>query len=409
MVFLLIVLCGWCLGPAGTVYADDLGTPLQPPRILSRSGILLDAETGTVLFEKEADLPIPPASLTKLMTMHLVLQAVAAGRASLDDIVALPPAAWAINQSPGSSLMFLAPGQIVSLREILLGLAVASGNDAAVAAALHVAGGVSAFTAGMNAEARRLGLSRTRFAEPGGISEFNTTTARDFAFFARQYVLMHPDTLRDYHSVREFSYPQPHNLPPAFQDQPRTVFQYNRNLLLDSVAGVDGLKTGYIIESGYNIALTAQRDDTRLIAVLLGGPGSGSAQGGRFREQDGGALLDWGFTHYRTLRPVVAHLDPVLVYKGKRSDLDLVLSEAPAFTLRTDRGTGFGWRLELQEPFVAPIQKGDVLGQLVFFDTRGELRRVALQASGSVAPGGFFKRMFDSIRLLFRSLTWRAQ
>jgi len=407
--FWLVLLCGWFLASPGAAVAEDLGTAFQPPQVLSRSGILLDAETGTVLFEKDADLPIPPASLTKLMTMHVVLAEVAAGRASLDDIVALPPAAWAINQSPGSSLMFLAPGQIVSLREILLGLSVASGNDAAVALALHVAGDVPDFTARMNAEARRLGLSRTRFAEPAGISEFNTTTARDFAFFARQYVLMHPDTLRDYHSVREFSYPQPHNLPPAFQDQPRTVFQYNRNLLLDSVAGVDGLKTGYIIESGYNIALTAQRDGTRLIAVLLGGPGSGSAQGGRFREQDGGSLLDWGFDHFRTLRPVVAHLDPVQVYKGRRSELDLVLAEAPAFTLRTDRGGSLGWRIDLNEPFVAPIQKGAVLGQLVFYDTIGEVRRVALQASESVVPGGFFRRLFDSIRLLFRSLTWRAQ
>ena len=177
------------------------------------AAILIDAETGSILYEKNADRVIPPASMTKLVVMYVVFQEIATGAISLDDIVPLPPESWAVNAPPASSLMFLGEGQTVTLRELLLGLAVASGNDAAVAVAHYVSGSVDSFIERMNLEMKKLGLEKTHFVEPSGYSELNVTTPREFATFARQYILRYPEALRDYHSQLSISYPQEKNLP----------------------------------------------------------------------------------------------------------------------------------------------------------------------------------------------------
>lgn len=405
----LFVLFGLLLsGRSGpSLFAEAISLPsdtIAAPDLLSRSAVLMDATTGALLYQKDADTVIPPASLTKLMTIHLVLEEVAAGHVSLDDRVALPRETWAARQPWGSSLMFLAPGQIVTLREILLGLAVASGNDAAVAAAIHVAGSVEAFVERMNTEAQKLGLGRTHFVDPSGYSEFNLTTANDFTAFCRMYLKRHPQSLIEFHSVREFAYPQPHNLPEAFRDKPGTVIQNNRNLLLGEIEGVDGLKTGYIIESGYNIALTAKRGETRLLAVLLGGPGSSSAQGGRVRAEDGGKLLNWGFDHFRTIRPVVERLQPIRIWKGSRNQVNLTPADSLEFTAGNDRAATITWQLRHNPVIVAPVAAGDILGELVFSDQFGELRRVPLAAVDAVPRGNFFKRALDGITLFFLKL-----
>ncbi len=379
------------------------------PRVLSRSALIMDANTGVVLYEKNADLEIPPASLTKLMTIHLALKDVAAGRVSLDDVVALPRATWAVNQSPGSSLMFLGPGQRVTLRELILGMAVASGNDAAVATALHLAPTVKDFVLRMNAEAQSMGLVKTHFADPAGISSRNSTTAREYALFCQQYLKLHPEALAQYHSVREFSYPKPENMPETYRNRPGTITQRNRNLLLDTIEGVDGLKTGFINESGYNIALTAQRNGTRFLAVLLGGPGSGSAQGGRFRAQDGENLLTWGFENFKTLRPGLPALEPVRVYKGDKRELSVVSSESLIKTVRSDRGTNLHYRIEYPATLVAPISKGNAVGELIISDDKGELERLTLQANETVQRGNIFVQIIDSLKLLYRSLFQRKE
>jgi D-alanyl-D-alanine carboxypeptidase (penicillin-binding protein 5/6) len=371
----------------------------------------MDAATGTVLYAKNADDEIPPASLTKLMTIHLALTEIAAGRASLDEIVPLPPESWAVNQPPRSSLMFLAQGQRVSLGELLLGLAVPSGNDAAAAVALRFAPTTEEFARRMTAEARRLGLARTRFAEPSGISEHNVTTAAEFARFCREYLALHPEAVREYHSVREFAYPKGANA--ADRAHPRTILQYNRNSLLGIFEGADGLKTGYIDEAGYNIALTAERRGTRFIAVILGAPpGYGGEQ---IRNEDGKALLSWGFAHYKTVRPAVGDLPPTRVWKGKTNHAAVRPGAAVEFTALTNRAGILHWETEplysagsgetLREiPLVAPLPEGSSAGTLVFYDETGELRRVPLVTAEDIPAGGFFKRLWDSAALFFRSL-----
>jgi D-alanyl-D-alanine carboxypeptidase (penicillin-binding protein 5/6) len=387
-----------CIALSLSLHALDPAA--DAPDIGSLAAVLMDAATGTVLYAKNGNLPLSPASLTKLMTIHIALEEIASGGASLEEIVPLPRESWAINQPLRSSLMFLAPGQIVSLGELLLGLAVSSGNDAAVAVALRFAPTVGEFADRMNREARGLGLTQTRFVEPSGISERNMTSAMEFALFCREYLRLHPETLRNYHSVGEFAYPKASNVGEAFQARPGTIVQKNRNPLLGKAAGVDGLKTGYIDEAGYNIALTAARLETRFIAVILGAPATPAGE--EIRNRDGRNLLDWGFAHFKTINPPAPALDPLPVWKGTVDRVPIIPGEALTFTAGSGRGTGLRWETEPGDLLIAPLDAGTPAGTLVLYDEEGELRRVPLFTAEEAPPGGFWKRLWDSIRLFIR-------
>ena len=381
-------------------------THSPPPELGSRAAVVMDAATGTFVFLKNPDMEIQPASLTKLMTMHLAFKEIAAGRASLDEIIVPPRESWAINQMRGSSLMFLAPGQQVSLKDLLLGLAIPSGNDAAVAVALRFAPSVAAFAEMMNREAEAMGLERTRFVEPSGISDYNMTTAREFAYFSRNYIQAWPESLTLYHTVREFSFPRAEHVAGAFRNNPGTITQRNRNALLGRVDGVDGIRTGFIYASGFNISLTAERDGTRFIAVVLGAP---SGRGGdRIRDEDGRRLLEWAFSRYRTLRPRLdAPLPQARIWKGRENYVPIGLGAPLDFTASVERGENMTWHIETGSPLIAPLPAGSPAGNLVLFDSLGELRRIPLLTAGEVERGGFFRRLFDSIRLFFMRGTAR--
>ena len=361
---------------------------------------MIDAETGTTVYAKNAFDEIPPASLAKLMTMHLVLNEVNEGRASLDDIVPLGKESWAQNQPPRSSLMFLAPGQKVTLREIMLGLAIPSGNDAAVAAALYIAPSVDDFADLMTREARRMGLAKTIFVEPSGISEDNMTTAAEFAAFCREYLRLHPYSLSEFHSVREFAYPKAENMGEAFRNRPGTIVQINRNNLLRTFPGTDGLKTGYIDEAGYNIALTAERDNTRFIAVILGAPAGPGGSG--IRDRDGERLLSWAFANFKTIRPQIKPLEPVRLWKGREKQVSLRVSEPLPFTAPAGRGASLKYAVRTNEPLIAPLPASSPAGWLILADDEGELRRIQLVTAKEYQQGNIFKRIWDSIRLLFQ-------
>jgi D-alanyl-D-alanine carboxypeptidase (penicillin-binding protein 5/6) len=370
------------------------------PEILSRSAVLIDATTGTLLYSRNPNDEIPPASLTKLMTMHLIMKEIEAGRASYDEIIPVTVESWAQSQPPRSSLMFLAPGQKVTLREIMLGLAVSSGNDAAVAAALHLAPNMNDFAALMTAEARRMGLRVTRFTEASGISEYNMTTAAEFAYFCRQYLEQHPQSLGLFHSVPVFSYPMADNVPEIFRANPRTITQDNRNNLLRTFPGVDGLKTGFIREAGYNIALTARRNDTRFIAVILGAPSV--PRGSRIRDADGERLLSWAFDNFKTVRPLVRQIENARLWKGREKTVELRLDAPAAFTSPVYRAASLDYKAVIPNHLIAPLPEGFPAGYIVFFDEYGELSRAPLVTVRAYAKGNIFKRIWHSIVLLFK-------
>jgi len=377
--------------------------------IRARSAILVAADTGEILFEKNADEPIPPASMTKLAAMYTAFRALDAGEIGLGDKVDLPPESWAKNIPPGSSLMFLGPGQRVSVGEILLGMAVVSGNDAAIALANHVSRSVPSFVERMNLEMERMGLTHTRFVEPSGLSEHNMTTAREFADFSFMYLREYPEALEMFHSKPGFEYPLYHNLPEGTDSPVTPIAQRATNRLLEILPGCDGLKTGYIVESGYNISLTARRGDTRYLAVLMGGPGSTSAEGNELRVRDGTSLIEWAFGNYRLLRLDGAEGVSLTVWGGLDRALTAIPAGEASLTVPAalaDRITANGVAPVYVMPgsLAAPIQAGDILGRIEWRSGDLVVHTVPLVADRSVQKGSLAYRAIESLASLVDGL-----
>ncbi|NBB91494.1 MAG: D-alanyl-D-alanine carboxypeptidase [Spirochaetes bacterium] len=374
----------------------------QPP-VSAQAAILIDHETGTVLYEKTADTVIPPASLTKIMTIHLVLELARDGVISLGETFEVPRAAWARNMPPGSSLMFLGPGQRVSYAELLEGLVVASGNDAAVAVSLEVAGSVPAFVEMMNIEAQRLGYEVMHFSDPAGLSPRNRITAREYADFVRRHLIRWPDSLDDFYSKRRIIYPTESNFDSVMIGG--SVRQENRNTLLFEYAGVDGLKTGYIDASGYNLAVTAERDGRRLIAVVLGVRAASVAEGARLRAVDAAALLDYGFDKFRRLEPTVPQQPSLRVWKGKDNEVPVVAGAAPSAVLvPRGRAESVTVSVNTTSEITAPVETGRPVGTVSYRLGDDELARVELLTGAGVDRAGFFKRLWHAVMLFAQRL-----
>ena len=392
----------------------------QPELNLSaESAILIDSSNGCILYEKNADELIPPASMTKLVAMYVVEQEIATGRISYEDTVPLQPDCWAINQPWDSSLMYLAEGQRVTLDELLQGLSVMSGNDAAYALADYTTGSMENFIERMNNEVAALGLTSTHFVEPSGYSEQNMTTARDFVQFSRIYIERYPESLAKYHSLTSFTYPKEHNLPadltPAqiaagsgswyIPYSPRT--KSNTNPLLETLEGCDGLKTGYIDESGYNLALTAKRNGTRFLSVTMRGQGENSREGNAFRIQDGTELMEYAFSSFTTVQPVQADDIPVIVACGLEGDeLYLVQAKNPTLTVphigpltaeTPQESIELTMTLDVPAYITAPVQAGDFLGTVTYSYEGTVLETIPLIADRSISRAGDVTSMLDSV------------
>lgn len=302
------------VSPNRNALVKKLPYPIVPAKlpIESESAIVIESASGSVLYEKNADKIIPPASMTKIAVMYVVMQELKNGGFSLDTIVPLPKECWASNMPAHSSLMFLGKDQIVTVEELLTGLAVCSGNDAAYALAFFVSGSMENFISRMNREMKNLGLTKTHFVEASGYSERNTTTAREMTGLARAYLSRFPETLSRFHAVLSFTYPKEKNLPESERGKNHAqdfshgipdfitmgITQQNTNTLLGKLSGCDGLKTGYIDESGYNLTLTCKRGKTRFISVTMKGPGKNTIEGNRVRENDGRKIMEWAFSHF---------------------------------------------------------------------------------------------------------------
>lgn len=261
------------------------------------SAFLIDQNSRRVLFEQNADAQIPPASLTKVISMYVALDHIRAGKASLADKVKISARA----ARTGGSRMFLTRGETVSLDELLMGMAVSSGNDASVAVAEHIAGSTDRFVQLMNAKARALGMTETTFRNVNGLpAAGQKTTARDMGKLAVSYLTAHPQALR-YHSTRFIR----HN----------KVITTNKNPMLGNCEGADGLKTGWVCASGYNLISTVKRGNTRLVAVVLG------AENSQVRGQEMNRLIDAGYRSLRGEGPSVAAVLPRLSPADYRIDL----------------------------------------------------------------------------------------
>ncbi len=384
----------------------------------AESAILIDVSNGCVIWEKDADQIIPPASMTKLFAMYVVEQEIAQGRLHYDDIIPLPPECWACNMPPHSSLMFLGEGQIVTLEELLLGLSICSGNDAAYALAYAVCGSMEEFVERMNQVAQDSGLTHTHFVESSGYSELNTTTAREMAAFSRLYILEHPDSLQRFHSVPSFTYPKEKNMAPGdrygAQDWSNGlpthitmgITQENTNPLLGKLAGCDGLKTGYIDESGYNLVLTAKRDGTRFLSVTMKGQGKDSREGQMGRMKDGTAIMETAFGTFRDYDlSGVANSYFIKVYASKTKALNLVpAAELEPLCVPFITGNSLAENLanvkvtvNIPEYLQGQINAGSEYGQIKI--TLGEylLQTIPLVADRSTTKAGWIVCLADGL------------
>lgn len=368
--------------------------------IKAKSAIIVDTATGTVLYEKNADQQIPPASMTKLVEMYVVYEAIENGEATMDDIVPLPPESWEENIPWDASRMHLAKGQKVTLRELLLGLAIASGNDASIAVANYICGNMDDFVARMNAVVDGMGLKKTHFVESSGYSEENLTTAREFATFARQYVNRFPESLQDFHAQPVLRYPQKKNMP---EGKFQTVFtQYNTNKLLDSLIGCDGLKTGFIYESGYNISVTAERNGTRYLSVTMGGPGNNTNEGNQYRVKDNYELFTFAFNNfadYHAPQGDKAHEYTVGIFGGAEKAVKLVPALDETFTvpMMTDSPTGSAASVQVNvtvpKYLYGKVECGKQYGEISYTLNGQTLRTLPLVADRTVEQGNFFTKL----------------
>ena len=383
-------------------------------QVYAGAAILIDAATGDVLFEKNADQKIPPASLTKLVEMYVVFEAVEAGEVALDDLVPLPPESWAVNLPSDASIMFLEQGQRVTLRELLLGLAVASGNDASVAVAHYVAGSMDSFVERMNQTVTSLGLKNTLFVESSGYSEQNYTSAREFAAFCRAYVSRFPFALKEFHSQRTLEYPKAKNLPRGVsREESPPVVQRNTNKLLGTLEGCDGLKTGFIYESGYNIALTAERDGSRYISVTMRGPGTGSAEGNIYRVKDGTALMEFAFSTFYPYKATTPHEFTVSAICSSQRSVRLVPATDEAFSVPFITGENpkeaasmVSVEAVLPDCVTGPFNAGEEAGEIKFLLNGTLLHTIPLVVDRSGArvllPLRLWHKVAHKVSRLFR-------
>ena len=356
------------------------------PKLPADAYFLMDAATGQVLVDHNGDLSLPPASLTKIMTSYVLAEEVDAGRASLDDMIKVSRNAWSQNPAfRGSSLMWIEPGKPVSLRDLERGVVISSGNDASVAVAEHLAGTESSFVDVMNQLGAELGLDNTVYRNPHGLPHpEHRTTARDLATLSVALINSHPEHYKIY-KEQSFTY--------------NGIKQYNRNSLLRSDASVDGLKTGYTSEAGYGLVASAQREDMRLVSVVLGSASK------RTRASENSSLLNYGFRFFQNLRPLSAEVTLVepRVWKGATESLHAGVLESVVLTVPRERTTA-DIKLTVNDQLEAPLSRGDVIGNVQVVRGGEVLFETPLLVLEDIPSGGFFKRLMDALILWFQNL-----
>lgn len=374
----LILLCSLNVFAQGIVPA--------PPQVAAKAFLLVDADTGTVLAELDADRQLPPASLTKMMTGYVLAAEIAAGRVAREDLVVVSTNAW--SQNPvfnGSSLMWIEPGKDVTIGELEQGIVVSSGNDATVAVAEYIAGSEPAFADLMNKYAVELGLNASYFMNSHGLPHpQHLTSARDLATLAGAIIRNFPEHYRIY-SQREFTY--------------NDIRQYNRNTLLGEDPSVDGLKTGYTREAGYGLVASAKRNGMRLISVVMGTDSTNA------RKRETRSLLNYGFRFYETARVLEGgeELEKPRVWKGAADYLSVGVADDLLLTLPRGKRKTVIRELVLDDPITAPLAVGDTVGTLTLALDGETLQQVPLVALEALEPGGFFARLWDVV------LMWLAR
>lgn len=364
--------------------------PPAAPEINARAYILMDYQSGKVLVQANADQRLDPASLTKIMSSYVIGQAMKAGKIHPADKVTIGKDAWATGNPVlrGSSLMFLKPGEQVTVDDLNKGIVIQSGNDASIALADHVAGSQDAFVSLMNQYAAALGLKNTHFLTVHGLdAQGQYSTARDMAILSQALIRNAPDEYA-LHKEKEFTY--------------NKIKQPNRNRLLWSGnLAVDGVKTGYTSGAGHNLVASATDNGMRLISVVLGAPTDGI----RFRESE--KLLTWGFRFYETVMPIPKDrpFTQQRVWFGDRSQVNLGVAQDAAITLPKGQLKNLKASFTLSSPHLeAPLAKDQVVGTINFSLDGNVIEQRPLVVMEEVKKGGIFRTLWDWILLKIHGL-----
>ena len=372
--------------PAATPKPGALDVPTPPPPTLdAKSWVLMDYASGQILAQANADTRVEPASITKMMTGYIVSAELAAGKIKLDDPVRVSEHAWrAGGAGTDGSTTFLKVDSQVPLKDLLYGMIIQSGNDAAIALAEHIAGSEDTFANLMNEYAAKLGMTGTHFVNATGLPDPNHySTAHDIAVLARHVIRDYPNEYKIY-AIKEFEW--------------NGIVQHNRNALLWRDGSVDGLKTGHTKEAGFCLTTSAKRGDQRLIAVVMGTPSD------KQRADDNQTLLNYGFRFYESHKLYAANkpLAQPQLWKGAQNELPLGVAEDVLVTLPRGRYNDLKANLQLPNRLVAPYTKGQAVGTLkVTLDGKTLIER-PLIALADAPEAGFFGRLSDGIWLWFK-------
>jgi serine-type D-Ala-D-Ala carboxypeptidase (penicillin-binding protein 5/6) len=372
IIFLVAVVSSFTLLNAAAAPAPAAAPAFQ---VNARSALLINALTGKVVFEQNADDKIPPASLIKIMTLFLVYDALDSGNLKLTDMVSISQRAWKF----GGSQMYLEVGMQVPVSDIIKGIAVVSGNDACVAAAEHLSGTEEVFVALMNKKAAEIGMTSSLFKNCHGLPvDGQYTTARDMATLTYNYLKTHPHAL-EIHSLKEFTF--------------NNITQQNRNKLLWRDPSVDGLKTGWIRESGYHLVATAHKDTDRYIAVVMG------AKNHTIREEEAMKLLNYGFRNFKTSELVQkgTPVATVLVRNGIEGEVSLAAVESSFVTVPRDQAGSIKVQQDVPAEVFAPVAKDQKIGFLKITIEGKPFAEIPLAALAAVDKTGFVKQAAQTI------------
>lgn len=361
---------------------SSLALPVpKPPDFPAHSYILMAHKSGQVLAAYRPDKAVEPASITKIMTAYITFDAIRNDRIALDDTVTISKKAWLM----GGSTMFLEVGDKVTVHKLLHGMLTASGNDAAIALAEHIAGTVDAFAGYMNKYADWMGLKHTHFENPTGWpAEGHVMSAHDIATVSGHLIDDFPKLYDKYFDQKKFTY--------------NGITQYNRNSLLWTDESVDGLKTGHTQSAGYGLAASAEREDMRLISVVTG-TGSNNA-----RTSASQALLNYGFRFYDTYKAFDdgEAIASTTIWKGTKNRLSLVAKKAVYVTAPANSRDQLNTSVEVPEHIIAPVKKGQQIGTLKIAYKDEVLQTTPLYAAKAVPENGIVGRLIDEAWLMFQ-------
>ncbi|WP_111497355.1 MULTISPECIES: D-alanyl-D-alanine carboxypeptidase family protein [Marinobacter] len=354
----------------------------SPPQIAASSYVLMDADSGHIIVQGNSDERLPPASLTKMMTAYIVERELDEGRISMADQVPISVHAW----KTGGSRMFVKEGSQVPVEKLIHGVIIQSGNDASVALAEFVAGSEGAFADIMNQQAQILGMKNSHFMNATGLPhEEHYSSAHDLALLARAIIQDYPENYEIY-SQKYYTY--------------NDIRQPNRNSLLWRDPSVDGLKTGHTEEAGFCLVASAKRNDMRLIATVMGTSSENA------RAQEVQKLLNYGFRYFETQSLFTAgqSLSDTRVWGGEKDSVKLGVADDAVVTIPRGSKDSLESVMDIDSVIKAPIEAGQELGQVRVTLNGQEIMKRPVVALEAVPEGGFFKRIWDAIKLFFVQL-----